>query len=85
MTKKLTNSQKDQVKVSQLRLVIEGNFLDTDDLISKLEISVEDLMERFEDRLIEHYEKFLPSGWTDEEMEDYHERNFDNEEEQEGT
>lgn len=78
---KLTNKEKDLVKVTQLREVIASNFLDVDDLVKSLDITVEDLLERFEDRLIDNYEKFIPDGWTEEGMEQYHADEFGDEEE----
>jgi chorismate mutase len=79
---KLNNEQKDQVKVAQITSVIENNAIDTDDLISMLELTVEDLIERFPDRLIDNYEKFIPSGFEDDTMETYYKDQLDETEEE---
>ncbi len=70
------------VKVAQITSVIESNAIDTDDLISMLELTVEDLIERFPDRLIDHYEKFIPSGFDDDTMETYYKEQLDETEEE---
>ena len=80
---KLTNKEKDLVKITQLKEVVASNFLDVDDLVATLDITVEDLLERFEDRLIDNYEKFIPDGWTEDGMEEFHEREFGNDIEEE--
>lgn len=79
---KLNNEQKDQVKVAQITSVIENNAIDTDDLINMLELTVEDLIERFPDRLIDNYEKFIPSGFEDDTMETYYKDQLDETEEE---
>ncbi len=80
---KLTNKEKDLVKITQLKEVVASNFLDVDDLVKTLDITVEDLLERFEDRLIDNYEKFIPDGWTEDGMEEYHAKEFADECEEE--
>lgn len=45
--------------VNMVSYVVINNHLDTDDLVSMLEITPEDILERFEDRLYEHQDKFL--------------------------
>ena len=50
-------------EINKVRHIIENNAIDVDDLVIFLEISVEDLMERFEDRMYEHREKFIPDGY----------------------
>lgn len=44
--------------LEKIKLAIESSQNDTTELAALLEITVEDLMERFEDRLIENAEKF---------------------------
>ncbi len=45
--------------LEQVKLAIENNITDVDDLVGLLEITIEDVMERFEDRLREHAGKFI--------------------------
>lgn len=47
-----------------LRNLVIDNGLDTDDVVKLLEITVEDLLDRFEDRLNEHSDKLLPDGYS---------------------
>lgn len=48
-----------------LRDLVIDNGLDTDDVVKLLEITVEDLLDRFEDRLEEHRNKLIPDGYED--------------------
>lgn len=68
-------------KIRQVAWVIVNNHLDVDDLCSMLEISPEDLLERFEDRMYEHQDKFLLEeeyDQIDEEVKDEEEEGIEN-------
>jgi len=52
-------------EIERVRFVAINNYLDVDDLVIMLEISPEDLLDRFEDRMYEHKEKFIPDGYCD--------------------
>ncbi len=54
-----------------LRNLVIDNGLDTDDVVKLLEITVEDLLDRFEDRLNEHSDKLLPDGYSDLALDNY--------------
>ena len=45
--------------IERVSYVVINNHLDSDDLVSMLEITPEDILERFEDRMYEHQDKFL--------------------------
>lgn len=77
MKKDASNNKK---LVAEARFVAINNHLDVDDLVVMLEVTPEDLLERFEDRLHEHHDKFIPEGYTVTE-EDYD--NEQNEQEEE--
>jgi len=51
--------------VESLKSLVIDNGLDTDDLVKLLEITVEDLLDRFEDRLEEHSSKFIPDTYEE--------------------
>jgi hypothetical protein len=67
------------LKLRKVRQAIEDGFYDVNDLVLLVEMTVEDVIERFEDRLCEHAEKFgiyeeeeqetVPEGQTGEEEE----------------
>ena len=57
-------------EINRVRYVVENNGLDVEDLVCFLEITVEDVLDRFEDRMYDHREKFIPDGYMIEE-EDY--------------
>ena len=75
-----TESQRREVAAStgraieRVRFVAINNHLDVDDLVIMLEIVPEDLLDRFEDKMYEHKEKFIPDGYcdTDIDIEDAH-------------
>ena len=46
------------LRLRKVKLAIEDGFYDIEDLVTLLEIRVEDVLERFEDRLVENAEKF---------------------------
>ena len=50
--------------IAQAKYVAINNYLDVDDLVSMLEVTPEDLLDRFEDRLLEHKDKFIPEGYV---------------------
>ena len=55
--------------IERVRFVAINNHLDVDDLVIMLEIAPEDLLDRFEDRMYEHKEKFVPDGYCDTDIE----------------
>ena len=67
-----TESQRREIE--RVRFVAINNHLDVDDLVIMLEIAPEDLLDRFEDKMYEHKEKFIPDGYcdTDIDIEDTH-------------
>lgn len=73
----------DRALVERTRYVIINNHLDVDDLVLMLEITPEDLLERFEDRLEEHADKFVPDGYmvTEDDYKEDHLLEEENEEE----
>lgn len=64
----LTSKQWDEGKLLQLKEVVVSNALDVGDLCTLLELSVEDMLEKFEDKLLEHSDKFVPNGFVEEEV-----------------
>jgi len=46
----------------RVKHVVINNHLDVDDLVLMLEVTPEDMLDRFEDRLLEHQDKFLLEG-----------------------
>jgi hypothetical protein len=42
--------------------IITRTALDTDDLVSMLELTVEDILDKFPNKLYQHREKFIPEG-----------------------
>lgn len=54
--------------LSQVKEIIEDNVPDVESLVQLLELTIEDIMKRFPDKLMEHKDKF-----TLESEEDYYE------------
>ena len=48
----------DNAEFEILRQLVEDNIVDVADLVALLEINIEDIIDRFPDRLKEHAEKF---------------------------
>jgi len=57
-------------KLNRLKRVVEDNFMDVDDLCLQLELTVEDLLDRFEDKLLDNANKFIPDGYFEDEEEE---------------
>lgn len=45
--------------LAEVRSVVEDMYVDVGDLVSELEITMEEVMDRFEDKLLLHADKFL--------------------------
>lgn len=73
-------SSRNSTKIKEAKFVAINNHLDVEDLVVMLEITPEDLLDRFEDRLLEHREKFIPDGYMIDDQEDVEHEEENNDE-----